>query len=108
MCDEFKGVAAATSLTSDYVYYVLKDGVFLRTNPGTVNAYNCYLQFDKESTPANARRFSIIFGNNTTGVQTVRTAGVDGDTWYNLNGAQVLKPSQRGIYIRNGKKIVFK
>ena len=29
------------------------------------------------------------------------------DTWYHLNGMRVDKPTQRGIYIHHGKKIVF-
>ena len=31
----------------------------------------------------------------------------EADQWYDLNGRQISKPAKRGIYIRNGKKVIF-
>ena len=30
------------------------------------------------------------------------------DSWYNLNGQQMDRPRQRGIYIFNGRKVIVK
>ncbi len=107
--DEFKfiGVATATNLTNDgKLRYVLVDGVFLRTTGGTLPANRCYLEFG--STSAQARSFSINVGDNTTAIETVGITPLkDEGQWYDLQGRRVMQP-QKGIYIRNGKKVVVR
>ena len=111
MCSEFKGVAEATQLnaTNGSVYYVLKDGVFLRVaNPGTVSAYNCYIEIPAESAASAARSLSIG-GDGTTGIANVKQIVENGDeAWYTLTGVRMAKPTQKGVYIHNGKKIIIK
>ena len=111
MCSEFKGVSTATQLdaTNGSVYYVLKDGVFLRVaNPGTVSAYNCYIEIPAESA-ANAARSLSIGGDGTTGIANVKQIVENGDeAWYTLTGVRMAKPTQKGVYIHNGKKIIIK
>jgi len=104
---EFEGVDVATPLTDDGTpRYVLVDGVFLRTTGGTLPAYRCYLEFS--STPAAARRFSITVGDKTTAIESVGITTQEGeDQWYDLQGRRVMQP-QKGIYIRNGKKVVVR
>lgn len=69
------------------------------------------------STPASGS-MAIRFGNNqataviklismTTGISTARKTQSADDTFYNLQGARVDKPT-KGIYIQNGKKVVIK
>ena len=51
-----------------------------------------------------------IVVTETTGIEDITTdADVKGgdNNWYNLNGQRVDTP-KRGVYIRNGKKIVVK
>ena len=49
-----------------------------------------------------------VFGNETTGIMTLPTTGLeDADAIYNLNGQRVNSMS-RGIYIQNGRKVVKK
>ena len=106
-CDEFKGVATATDLTDDgTLRYILVDGVFLRTTGGTLPANRCYLEFG--STAAGARSFSITVGDKTTAIESVGITTQEGeDQWYDLQGRRVMQP-QKGIYIRNGKKVVVR
>lgn len=104
---EFKGVASATELSNDgTLRYVLVDGVFLRTLGGTIPAYNCYLEFGTSS-PAPARRFSIAIGGNTTGIESIGTASLNDGQWYDLQGRRVSQP-RKGIFMKNGKKVVVK
>lgn len=112
-CAEFKGTLTATSLTAaaGKTFYVLKNGEFLRVaNPGAVSAYNCWLEItDGGSNPNNAPRYSIVIGGNTTRIDSIGTATIEGDAaWYTLSGVRVDRPTQKGIYIHNGKKIVVK
>ena len=102
---EFKGVNEAYTIPSDgKARYILVDGVFLRTTGGTLPANRCYLEFG--STSAQARSFSITVGDKTTAIESVGITTQGGeDLWYDLQGRRVMQP-QKGIYIRNGKKVV--
>lgn len=42
-----------------------------------------------------------------SGISNITTdADADNGAWYNLNGMRIEKPTQKGIYIRNGKKVI--
>ena len=107
IASEFKGVDVATPLPIDgKLRYVLVDGVFLRTTGGTLPANRCYLEFG--SAAAGARSFSITVGDKTTAIESVGITTQEGeDQWYDLQGRRVMQP-QKGIYIRNGKKVVVR
>jgi len=102
---EFKGVNEAYTIPSDgKARYILVNGVFLLTTGGTLPANRCYLEFG--STSAQARSFSITVGDKTTAIESVGITTQEGeDLWYDLQGCRVMQP-QKGIYIRNGKKVV--
>ena len=48
--------------------------------------------------------------SSTTGIETVGAAASEGSgVWYGLNGQQYGgKPSAKGIYVNNGKKVIVK
>lgn len=51
-----------------------------------------------------------IFGtgdSDATGISRV-AAEAGNDTWYNLKGQRISTPTRKGLYIKNGKKIVVK
>ena len=110
MCSEFKGASESTTFTDDgNIRYILTNGVFLRSKTGTLPAYNCYLEFSAGSPAAGARRFSMVIGGGeTTGIDTIGTATLSDGQWYNLNGVRVAQPAAKGVYVKNGKKVVVK
>ena len=60
---------------------------------------------------ANARAFVLNFGDESTGITTTNyTNDTNSDgAWFTLDGRKLSqKPSQHGIYIKNGKKVVIK
>ena len=62
---------------------------------------------------AKARAFVLNFDDEeATGIITVNGSGLtvgDSDAWYSLDGVRLSgKPTQRGIYINNGNKVVIK
>ncbi|MBR1410096.1 MAG: hypothetical protein IJ580_03245 [Prevotella sp.] len=60
------------------------------------------------TTAAGARLRSVI-GEGTTGISSIQTRDSDGTIhWYDLNGRNIDQPTKKGIYIRNGKKIIIK
>ena len=107
---EFKGVAVATQLPNDgTLRYVLVDGVFLRAMGETLlPACRCYLELS--AAYAAASRFTIVFDGGTSGInEELRVKSEESATaqWYDLQGRRVMQP-QKGIYIRNGKKIFIR
>ncbi len=45
----------------------------------------------------------------TTSIQSVTDGESNGNSvWYNLNGQRVAQPTQKGLYIRSGKKLIVK
>lgn len=108
-CSEFKGAADADiEFTNDgKLRYVLKDGMFIRSLPGTLKKYNCYLEFTPSS-PSAAPHYSITIGGSTTRIQALGTTVLEDGAWYNLNGVRISQPTTKGVYIRNGKKVVVK
>ena len=71
---------------------------------------NGYLQFPSAEAANGARIFVEDPNGGTTditGVVTVNNAGVQG--WYNMNGVKMQNaPVEKGVYIKDGKKVVIK
>lgn len=61
------------------------------------------------TTEANARGFIDIFDELPTEIESIPTVGTDEtpENVYDLQGRKVVTP-QRGIYIRNGKKVIVR
>ena len=76
---------------------------------GNLSAMGAYLSLP-EGTPAPIITVEDENGN-TTVISAISADGrfVEADGWYTLNGVKLQGvPTQKGIYIRNGKKIVVK
>ena len=49
------------------------------------------------------------FKDGGTGIRTIRTESKDADSWYSLDGRRLSgPPSQKGVYIKNRKKIIVR
>jgi hypothetical protein len=48
--------------------------------------------------------------DETTGIQSMSgdSSSMDNNEWYDLQGRRVSQPTKKGLYIRNGKKVVVK
>lgn len=73
-----------------------------------VSLNNDDYSFVAEAGEQSARFSLIINREGTTGVYNIDTNDNDEADIYNLNGVKVKEPLQRGIYIRNNKKIIVK
>ena len=90
-------------------HYVLSNGhdfVWVK-DAGTLAAGKCWIELVPQS-PAHARALSIVFEGETTGINTVSSSAdkMDGE-WYDLSGRRVAQPA-KGIYVKNGKKVIVK
>ncbi len=102
-----RGTGAAVETGSGPYNYILNkvNGVigFYRANNQIVATNRAYLQ-----TTTNAARLNISFDDDdqTTGIARVEET-VANDAVYTLSGVRVEKPT-KGLYIKNGKKVVIK
>lgn len=83
---------------------------FYKWVKGNVNRNFAYLQLEN---PSNANAKTIIYLDwfgDTTGIHgmTAPSQVTSGKTYYTLDGRKVTSPTQKGIYIINGKKIIIK
>jgi len=65
-----------------------------------------------KKTVGNVKVFKISYkakAASQNGIQTVGLDGEDADAkWYDLNGRRIEKPQKKGLYIRNGQKVVIR
>ena len=116
VAEEFKGTEGACEFSEALMatgdFYVCNGKEFIKVRgAGTLAPNKAYLFVEGNSTPASIPfRRSIDGGEGTTGLDAslVNSEEVN-SVWYDLNGRKLNgKPAQKGIYIKNGKKIIVK
>ena len=117
VADEFLGTLTEKTFSDQEMgagdFYVCNGKEFVKVRgEGTLAANKAYLFVEGNNTPASIpfRRSIDGEGEGTTGLDAslVNSEEVN-SVWYDLNGRRLQgKPSQKGIYIKNGKKIVVK
>ena len=116
VAQQFKGTATALPFTTNDMaekdFYALSGGkAFAKViNPGTIGANKCWLEFEKGN---GARSIMLVF-DDATGIghtEITETTEKD-DTLYDLNGRKIVRGTssngtlRKGVYIKNGKKVV--
>ncbi len=113
----------------DYTNFFIGTSGFSKVkDTRNVSAHKSYLQILTSCLPAATRGFSgdnIVINESefevismpimsidtdddeTTGISRV-VSEVDNDVWYNLKGQRIDTPTRKGLYIKNGKKVVVK
>ena len=113
--DKFKGTLVDKTFTDEDMqaadHYVLSNGhdfVWVK-DAGTLAAGKCWIELVPAS-EAHARALSIVFegGLTPTGINAVSSAAANMDgEWYDLSGRRVAQPT-KGIYVKNGRKVIVK
>ena len=108
---EFVGTLEATTIPASATgadNYALNGKAFVWVkNAIEVGANKCWLHIASQPAAARAMTRSIVGGGNTTNMDDVRWQMEDGN-YYDLQGRKVEKPNRKGIYIKGGKKVIFK
>lgn len=100
-------VSGITAAKGENDYYVLSGNAFKHFTGSSFAANKAY--FDVEGNVVQTRNFTIVFGGEATGIETVQNtmSNVQGSEVYDLQGRCVEQPT-KGLYIINGKKIVIR
>lgn len=57
----------------------------------------------------SARAFFNLPGDDATGIATIENKQQNADNvWYDLNGCRINAPKTKGIYVKDGRKLVIK
>lgn len=91
-------------------YYVLTnsndEAVFGKVSADITLTNKAYLALT--STSSSAKSIKITMANSgATGIETINSKSADAGAYYNLQGVKVQNP-QKGLYIRDGKKVIIK
>lgn len=90
-----------------------------RTNSGNVQLAlftgkkieknKAFLIWEGSGTVGEAKAFSIVMDNGTTAITAVNDGETGSDDWYSLQGVRLSgRPTQKGVYIHQGKRIFVK
>lgn len=96
-----------TTVNGDYTNFGLSGDKFVKINNGTVKANKAYLPILTSNVPGTGARLSLVFENETDGIETINKAQMTNDSYFDLQGRKVAQPT-KGLYIVNGKKVVKK
>ena len=90
------------------------EGSVFISNYRSVRPFQCYARHSNQARGTDEIQFipltSIGGGDDTTAIMEIIQPAANGTgDWYSLDGRKLSsKPTQKGIYIQNGKKIVIK
>ena len=109
---EFKGTAdaqemPASSESCDYYAMTGKAFVWVR-DAGTIGANKCWLEISNQPAASRANTRSIGGGSDTTGINSVESGQLTDDSYYDLQGRKVAKPNRKGIYVKDGRKVILR
>ena len=116
VANEFIGTLTEKTFTDQEMgagadFYVCNGKEFIQVRgAGTLAANKAYLKVTGNAPASIPFRRSIDGGEGTTGINNVNDNLNDNDAaWYDLGGRRLQgKPAQKGVYIKNGKKVVVK
>ena len=106
----FKGTLTATTIpasTSTQNNYAFNGKQFVWVKEALpVAANKCWLEIPNSANAAPA--MTIVFGE-VTGIGVIDKGQLTNDIWYDLNGRKLEgRPTKKGVYINNGRKVVIK
>ena len=94
--------------------YVLYNNKFTKVTNGTSVKEKCYLDLSSLKSSGTRSYYDIDGSDGTTALREVRSEGVKGEKWgdgewFTLQGRCLsAKPTNPGLYLHNGKKVVIK
>ena len=93
--------AEADYTTTGNEFVLFKDEFVKATE--TIPSGKCYLQI---TTNLPARGILGIGDDGSTAIEGIDVEATEDETWYDLQGRRIDKPTRPGLYIKNGKKVV--
>lgn len=82
---------------------------FFHSTQNKIGSWRAYLDLSNTGT-TSAKGFRFVIDNNVTnGITTIGQSGVEDGAWYTLSGIKLNgEPTEKGIYVHNGKKVILR
>lgn len=107
---DFVGTYSKTTISEGNYYFKSNQLYKAGTGSHNIKPFRAYLEYTGSGV-APARMLNFIIDGGTTAIGTIKADGtmmtLNESTVYSLSGQRVAKPS-KGVYIVNGKKVIFK
>ena len=106
---EFIGTTEATTIaasTDTQTNYACNGKAFVYVK-GAISADANKAWLEIPASANGARQLKIVFADATTSIHNAQFT-IDNGDWYDLNGRKIAKPTKKGVYIMNGRKVVVK
>ena len=101
---KMKGSFAMSQLEN--VYGLNDQGTLFVKGNATVEPFKAFFMATTTAPVASTLAINV---DNTTGINIIETRQGNNDKkWYTISGSHIDKPTKKGIYIHNGKKVVVK
>lgn len=101
----FVGTTAPTNITSG-TYLGLKGDTFVPVNAGNIPAGKALIPVG--AIPTTARELKFVFEDETTAIRGIENGQLRMEnSFFDLQGRKIAKPT-KGLYIKNGKKVIVK
>ena len=91
------------------LYLGAQNTLYYPSGEMTINTFRAYFKLNLEGGSSAIKAFNLSFGDEEMGIKEICTSSNSSNTWYTLDGRRLNeKPTTSGIYIHNGRKVVFK
>lgn len=106
---KFVGTYSAETVVPENSLFLSGNKFYYSAGKTKMKAFRGYFTFNKVLAEANtaAARIAMSFGGDATGIATTHRAQ-GSESMYDLQGRRVTKPVKKGVYIRDGRKVVVK
>ena len=105
---QFKGGMSDLSAFADLSVYVLFGSELVKVDLSDSKLFDIYKAFVVAASTKSATRLTLV-RDGATAIDLVTTSDEGEGKWFDLQGRQLDgKPSKKGLYIRNGKKMIIK
>ena len=104
------GATAYTTTNTSVLFLGSGNKIYYPQIGASIGALRAYFTLDGITAGNPANSIKMFFGDEQTGVTTPLAPwrGVGGEAWYTIDGRRLSgKPTQRGIYVNNGQKIII-
>lgn len=104
----FKGTYHAGTIVPNNCLFLNSNRFWYSAGNTNMKAFRGYFNFKDVLEDADGARIGMSFDDETTGIGYNKRETITNNIWYTLDGRKLdKKPAEKGIYIRNNKKVVI-
>ena len=104
----FYGTSCAGTVLDKDLVFLNSNKFYYSTGSTIIKGLRGYFWLEDFDSSAGAPSLIMAFDGTTTNVNQVKVVVNEDNVCYNLKGQRIENPTGKGIYIKNGKKVVIK